>query len=193
MQSGLEWIQWKLRRIILPYRTEEEAREITIMRNAWLSAMCFGVVGGALGAYALNHIERIVEHVPLPAAVAATQQNVVSANRVRLLDAAGKTRAELAISPDGGPALFFYDSAGRNRLVLGLYSPGEGELPFVVLNDAQQSAAGIFRLFGPDTPVIVLKNKGRDRSIHGLNPSSTEPFLVNIANDGKKTSVFGNF
>jgi hypothetical protein len=96
------------------------------------------------------------------------------------------------MSLDGGPALFFYDSAGRNRMVLGLYSPAEGEAPSVVLNDPEQRAAGIFRLYGPhDAPVVVLKNQGRDRSIYGLNASSTEPFLTNYSGDGKKINVFG--
>ena len=105
-----------------------------------------------------------------------------------------KLRAELAMSPDGGPALFFFDTAGRNRLVLGLYSPAEGEAPSVVLNDAQQRAAGIFRLFGSrDTPVVVLKSQGRDRSVYGLNPGSTEPFLANYSGDGTKSDVFGHY
>jgi hypothetical protein len=64
----------------------------------------------------------------------------------------------------------------------------------VVLNDTQQHAAGIFRLFGGrETPVVVLKNKGQDRSIYGLNPNSTEPFLVNYAGDGKKSYAFGSY
>jgi hypothetical protein len=110
------------------------------------------------------------------------------------MDAGGKVRAELATSGDGGPALFFYDSAGRNRMVLGLYSPAEGEAPSVVLNDAEQHAAGIFRLFGArDTPVVVLKSQGRDRSVYGLNPASTDPFLTNYTGDGKKSDVFGNY
>jgi hypothetical protein len=45
---------------------------------------------------------------------------------------------------------------------------------------------------GQETPVVVLKNKGADRSIFGLNPGSTEPFLVNYS-DGKKIAVFGTF
>jgi len=68
------------------------------------------------------------------------------------------------------------------------------EYPFVVLNDTHNEAAGIFRLFrGQETPVVVLKNKGVDRSILGLSPASTEPFLVNYSTDRKKTAVFGNF
>jgi hypothetical protein len=64
----------------------------------------------------------------------------------------------------------------------------------VVLNDTQLRAAGIFRLYGGrETPVVVLKNEGRDRSIYGLNPSSTEPFLVHYSSNGSKTSVFGDF
>jgi hypothetical protein len=163
------------------------------MRNSYLVGVLSGFVGGLMGAYVLGHSELINTWAPLAAAAAATQQDVVSAGRIRLLDASGRTRAELAMSPDGGPGMFFYDTKGRNRLVLGLYSPAESEYPFVVLNDTQQQAAGIFRLYGGrETPVVVLKNKGQDRSIYGLNPGSTEPFLVNYS-DGKKTSAFGSF
>jgi hypothetical protein len=150
-----------------------------------------GFVGALLGAF-------VTVHGRAPTAVSPAQrpaaQEVVSARQVRLVDAAGKTRAELAMSPDGGPALFFFDTQARNRLVLGLYSPAESEYPFVVLNDSRQLAAGIFRLFGGyETPVVVLKNKGADRSVFGLNPGSMEPFLVNYGADGKPAAVFGRF
>jgi len=39
----------------------------------------------------------------------------------------------------------------------------------------------------------VLKNKGADRSILGLNPNSTDPFLVNYSAERKKTEIFGSF
>jgi hypothetical protein len=147
-----------------------------------------GFIGGIIGAYALGHLGSVT-----PQASAATP-DVVSASRIRLLDASGRARAELAMAPDGAPGLFFYDTHGRNRLVLGIYSPAENEYPFVVLNDTHQLAAGIFRLFGPqETPVVVLKNKGADRSILGLNPNSTDPFLVNYSADRSKTAVFGSY
>jgi hypothetical protein len=153
------------------------------MRNHHFAGVLCGFVGGLASAYFVTHL-----------AAAAMRQDAVSARRIQLTDGGGRVRAELAMSPDGGAGLFFYDSSGRNRLVLGLYAPAEGEYPFVVLNDTQQQAAGIFRLFGgKETPVVVLKNKGRDRSIYGLNPSSTEPFLVNYSDDGKKTGAFGNY
>lgn len=161
------------------------------MNKTYLAGTLSGIIGGIIGAYVFSHFEL---GSMLPQAAAATAQDVVSASRIRLLDATGRTRAELAISPDGGPGLFFYDRQGRNRMVLGLYSPAESEYPFVVLNDTHQAAVGIFRLFGAqETPVLVLKNKGADRSIFGLNPGSTEPFLVNYSEDRKKTAVFGNF
>ena len=163
------------------------------MRNSYLMGVFSGFVGGLLGAYILGHLDRVSPWAPAFAAT-APRQDVVSAARIQLLDATGRTRAELAMSPNGGPGIFFYDTKGRNRLVLGLYSPAESEYPFVVLNDTQQEAAGIFRLYGGrETPVVVLKNKGRDRSIYGLNPNSTEPFLVNYSGDGRKSSAFGNF
>lgn len=162
------------------------------MSKGYITGMLSGFIGGMLGAYVLGHVERGAAAPPSVAAAAA--QEIVSAKQIRLLDSTGRARAELAMSPDGAPALFFFDTHGRNRLVLGLYSPAEDEYPFVVLNDTHQLAAGIFRLFGAhETPVVVLKNKGADRSIFGLNPGSTEPFLVNYGTDRKKTAVFGDF
>jgi|SRR5271166_3015363 len=161
------------------------------MNKTYAACALWGFIGGIIGAYFPGHVQL---RSLLPQAAAATAQDVVSANRIRLIDPTGRARAELAISTDGGPGLFFYDSRGRNRLVLGLYSAAESEYPFVVLNDTHQAAAGIFRLFGAqEAPVLVLKNKGADRSIFGLNPGSTEPFLVNYSADRKKTEVFGSF
>ena len=164
------------------------------MKHTHLAGLLAGFVGGLFGAYVLGHVDHSSAVVSPGLAATTLQQDVVSAGRIRLIDAGGKLRAELAMSGDGSPALFFFDNAGRNRLVLGLYSPAESEYPFVVLNDTQQHAAGIFRLFSAhETPVVVLKNQGRDRSIYGLNPSSTEPFLVNYSGDGKKSDVFGKY
>lgn len=161
------------------------------MSKTYLAGMVSGFLGGVMGVLVLGHAG---VGMGISSASAAPAQNVISASRIRMLDASGRTRAELAMAPDGAPALFFYDTKGRNRLVLGLYSPAESEYPFVVLNDTHNQAAGIFRLFGAqETPVVVLKYKGADRSILGLNPTSTDPFLVNYSTDRKKTAVFGSF
>jgi hypothetical protein len=164
------------------------------MTKIYFAGVMTGLIGGIVGAFLVIHLDRSRTMPPTAFAATTHPQDMVSASRIRLLGADGKVRAELATSGDGGPALFFYDSAGRNRMVLGLYSPAEGEAPSVVLNDAEQHAAGIFRLFGAhDTPVVVLKSHGRDRSVYGLNPTSTDPFLANYAGDGKKVDVFGNY
>ena len=161
----------------------------TAMNKTTLAGLLAGFAGGICGALALAHFGNVPQ-----AQAAATGHEVISASRIRLIDAQSRVRAELAISPDGGAGLYFFDTQGRNRLVLGTYSPAEGELPLVVLNDTRQQAAGIFRLYGAqETPVVVLKNKGADRSIYGLNAGTTEPFLVYYSNDRKKTAVFGNF
>jgi hypothetical protein len=162
------------------------------MPKTFFASILAGLIGGIAGAFLLVHQTHGPALMSPASAAGARAADVITANRIQLVDAGGKVRAELAMSLDGGPALFFYDSAGRNRMVLGLYSPAEGEAPSVVLNDPSQHAAGIFRLFGPhDTPVVVLKSQGRDRSIYGLNASSTEPFLTNYSGDGKQTDVFG--
>ena len=162
------------------------------MNRTLLAAIAGGLIGG-LASTAL-HMSQDGIVVQGAAAAPAGAQDVLVASRIQLRDASGKLRAELAMSADGGPALFFFDSVGRNRRVVGLYSPAENEAPSLVLNDPQQRAAGIFRLFGTrDTPVLVLKSQGRDRSVYGLNPSSTDPFLANYASDGTKGDVFGRY
>ena len=164
------------------------------MANTFIAGTAAGLIGGVVGAFLFTRLDHgrataTPAYAPMP-----RRAEIVSANRIQLMDAGGKVRAEFAMTADNGPVLSFYDRAGRNRLELGLYSPAEGEAPSVVLNDADQHAAGIFRLFGPhDTPVIVLKNGGRDRSVFGLNPNSTDPFLANYAGDGKKSDVFGDY
>jgi hypothetical protein len=164
------------------------------MKTVSLVGIAAGFFGGLLGSYVAGHWDRDSRSPSFEPAATTVRQNAVSAGSIRLVDARGRLRAELAISADGGPALFFFDRAGRNRMVLGLYSPGEGEAPFVVLNDSQQHAAGIFRLFGAhETPVVVLKSQGRDRSIYGLEPKTLEPFLVNYSSDGRKDEVFGKY
>jgi hypothetical protein len=164
------------------------------VNSTFLTAAAAGLIGGIAGACLMSHLASGGPLLQPALAASARSGDVVSASRIELRDGGGKLRAELAMSPDGGPALFFFDSAGRNRLVLGLYSPAEGEAPSVVLNDVQQRAAGIFRLFGSrETPVVVLKSQGRDRSVYGLNPGSTEPFLANYSGDGTKSDVFGHY
>ncbi|MBV8210819.1 MAG: hypothetical protein JO133_12240 [Burkholderiaceae bacterium] len=152
-----------------------------------LIALASGVAGAILVEVAARWL------VPRASAAPTAVESIV-ARRIDLVDANGRTRAELAVSPDGATGLFFFDSAGRNRLVLGTYSKAESEYPTIVLNDTHQQAAGIFRLFGGnETPVVVLKHNGQDRSIYGLNPSSTEPFLVRYSNSGSKERTFGDF
>ena len=153
-------------------------------------ALAAGFVGGLAGAALW---QRSSAPAPARAPLAAgPTASLLRAERIELVDAKGQRRAELALSIDGGPALFFFDSAGRNRLELGLYSAAEGEAPTVVLNDPDQRAAGIFRLYGPkDAPVLVLKHEGRDRSVYGLDAGSFEPFLSNYAADGHPSHVFG--
>ena len=164
------------------------------MNRTLLAGIVGGLVGGLATAELAVHVPQNGIFLQSATAAPARPQDVLAATRIELRDASGKLRAELAMSADGGPALFFFDSAGRDRLALGLYSPAENEAPFLVLNDPQQRAAGIFRLFGPrDTPVLVLKSQGRDRSVYGLDPNSTDPFLANYASDGTKSDVFGRY
>ncbi len=158
------------------------------MYKALLAGLLAGTLGGASAAVVVVRLTR----VPSVTMRAPELGRTLSAERVQLVDARGRVRAELALSGDGGPGLFFYDSRGKNRMVVGLYGEAEREAPTVVLNDPSQRAAGIFRLHGStDAPVVVLKSDGSDRSIYGLSPASREPYLVNVGTNGQRVAVFG--
>jgi hypothetical protein len=87
------------------------------MTKTFFAGVVTGMIGGVVGAFLVIHLDPS-RTMPSPASAATTHpQDVISTNRIRLMDAGGKVRAELATSGDGGPALFFYDSAGRNRMV----------------------------------------------------------------------------
>ncbi len=77
------------------------------MNKSYLAGALSGFIGGIIGALVLVHLGPVVPRA------AAAGQDVVSASRIRLLDTTGRTRAELAMAPDGAPGLFFYDTHGE--------------------------------------------------------------------------------
>src|SRR6185437_5850827 len=79
-------------------------REISFMRNFVFAGLLSGFLGGLLGAYVLTHLERVGSRAH-PAEIRASQQEIIS-TRIALVDGVGKVRAQLAMSPGGGPGIF---------------------------------------------------------------------------------------
>jgi len=77
------------------------------MRRFYLAGLFSGFIGGLLAAYVLAHVGRVMTGGNVSAGPIAAQQQVLSAQRIQLIDSTGKTRAELAMSRDGGPGSFF--------------------------------------------------------------------------------------
>jgi hypothetical protein len=68
--------------------------------KAYLAGLC-GFAGGIVGAWLLGQLGS--PRPLLPAAAAATTPlEVVSARRIQLVDGAGRSRVEIAMSPDDG-------------------------------------------------------------------------------------------
>lgn len=144
------------------------------MRPALLLSFFIGLLGGVCGSLLFSQNSTTY-------AVSASS-DTVRARDIQLVGANGKLLAQLAVSSEGSPALFFFDRNGRNRLNLGVYGDGD---PFMVLNDPQEMAAGIFRLVSDEhMPYLIFKHDGRERSIFGINQRQNEPFLIRYNNSG---------
>lgn len=156
------------------------------MKLIFTSIVC-GFVSGVLGAFFMFKTLEPSKNLSAP-----TQTDIVksyNAEQFNLYDSNRKLRAQLAMGREGGPALFLMDTKGRARVVLGVYPPSESELPFLVLNDQNNAAAGLFRLVGPkEVPYLILKHQGSDRSIYGLSPN--DPSEAFIQTFGKSTTNF---
>ncbi|MBI3725666.1 hypothetical protein HY251_17200 [bacterium] len=119
----------------------------------------------------------------------AKDPKTVSAEEFRLVDASGKTTAQLARSGEGSPVLFFFDKDGHARLQVGLYADGGG---LVGLFDAKGQATELLRTAGSQgSPVIVLKAGGKDRMILGLDmeKAGQEPFIEYFEEKGEKKEL----
>ena len=126
----------------------------------------------------------------------ASQQNVLvvdtlKAKNIEVIGSDNRKLVSLGTSGENSAGIWFFDRNGRSRLNLGLYGDGNA---MIVLNDEKEMAVQILRTFGPkNSPVLVMKNDGRDRIVMGLNPGTQDPFLVHYDNKGKKEKVFGDF
>ena len=149
-------------------------------------SLILAIAGGVAGGFFFQALR-----LP-PIAAADSAAKLVSAQELRLVDGSGRVLGQLARAAEGSPALFLFDGRGTARVVIGLYGDGT---PHVVLNDDKGLATAIVRQAGAQhSPVIVLKAKGQDRLILGLNMSQpqTDPFLVTFDRNGKKTH-FGEY
>ncbi len=148
-------------------------------------SVLLAIAGGMAGGF-------LFQALRLPPIAADSAPKLVSAQELRLVDGSGRLLGQLARGNEGSPALFLYDGKGTARVVIGLYGDGT---PHLVLNDDKGLATAIVRQAGAQqSPVIVLKAKGRDRLILGLNMSQpqTDPFLVTFDRNGKKNH-FGEY
>jgi len=153
------------------------------------NTVLFSALGMILGYWIAPNVKM---GIPNAEAGVGKIGEALSARSLELVDATGRRRILMALTDSGTPAIWFFDRNGKSRLNLGLY---EDNNPFVVLNDENEQAMQILRTVGnKSAPVLVMKSKGQDRTVLGLNFGSTpDPFLVYYDAQGTKKTVYGNF
>lgn len=118
----------------------------------------------------------------------------ITAHEFRLVDANGKTGADLGYSPDGPPGLFLFDTKGRNRAQLSVPPGGNAAL---ALYDDHWWCKGLFRLDGANqSPLLILKdNDTHLRAILGLDLSGPNhnSFLAYFDDSNAQHDVIGKF
>ncbi len=145
------------------------------------------LISGFLGAFLFSKAQSSKTNIEL-------HQNAqtLTVSSINLVDAAGKLRAQLALSAEKTPGLWFYDEKGTVRESMGLYADGTS---YFGLADAQGAMIQLMRSFGPnEAPLLIFKNRGQDMMITGLNPGSeTVPFLMSYDSGRTKNVHFGKY
>ena len=153
------------------------------------------VIGLSAVGMVLGHW--LAAHLTWPAFRAEAQSaptsraSVLSTHALEVVGADGRRQIAMGTSGEGSPGIWIFDRNGKVRLSIGLYGDNNAS---VVLNDENEQAVQIFRTVGErSAPVLVMKSRGRDRIVMGLNGASQDPFLVLYGADGAKQSVFGQY
>lgn len=142
--------------------------------RAGLIAMLFGFLGAWLFEATRPGISNDAN---------AASAGVVSATRVDLVDNKGRLRAQLGFSKEGPPGFWIMDEKGVPRIAMGLYPDGTSHFG---LQDKDGNMIELMRSTGADeAPLLILKNKGSDKIIFGLN-SGLEASLISYDKSGKK-------
>lgn len=155
--------------------------------NKWF--VMIGMLAGFLGGLFTNALFSYAQS-------SQNSNTTVASERFELVDNNGRVSGLWTSCGAGSPCINFMDENGILRLQLGLYnSPGEAGLPFITLNNERGEVKALVRLFGGQAaPVVILKNKGQDRLVMGLDlQTSEQPFLATINGAGQKKMIFGNF
>ena len=135
------------------------------MRTAFIA-----VLAGFLGAWLFQLTRPAVSSDAF--AVAA---GPISATRIDLVDAHGKLRAQLGMSKEGPPGMWFMDEKGVVRIAMGLYEDGTSHFG---LQDKDGNMIQLMRSAGAnEAPLLIFKNKATDRMILGLNGNLEASFV----------------
>lgn len=149
------------------------------MRTVFIS-----IVSSFLGAFLFHYFQ-----FGIGSEAKAGGQKVITATQIDLVDSQGRLRAQLGFSKEGPPGLWIMDERGVARIAMGLYPDGTSHIG---LQDKNGLMIQLLRSIGPsESPLLILKNKGQDRMIMGLNSSQVEPFLISYDKNQKKKIYSG--
>ncbi|HTP41199.1 MAG TPA: hypothetical protein VML36_02150 [Nitrospiria bacterium] len=95
----------------------QRSRHETLSLKMIILAAAAGVAGGLLA-----------DRMPFDRPVLASEPTVVTAQTFKLVDGQGGTRAELSVSAGGQPALEFFDTAHRVRVLFDMSASGDPQL-----------------------------------------------------------------
>jgi len=162
------------------------------VRAGLRGAVLFGVLGLLAGLF----VARRATPPPGRAVDAARQTREVSlqAREVRLQAAGGPAgRILLALSGEGGPALWMSNGSRGGSLQLGVHGNG---FPFALVSDAAVRSFGLGRVDGRQaSPILVFRTDDVVRMVFGLSMTEVgrPAFLVHYTADGRKHEVLGRY
>lgn len=123
---------------------------------------------------------RMISIIALAVAIVATAlalwgigKTRIMANSFSVTDAEGNITAELAVSPQGNPGLFFYDKQHNTRVWLGMADDGTQGMSFGDDTGTSRALLHLDANHQHQARVILMDKDGTPRSTYGLADNGT--------------------
>ncbi|GEM_PF-5790865 len=134
------------------------------------------VLGGLIGALVTHGLTATIV-----SAQAATAEKVVRAEKIEVVDQAGKVRMQIGVTDQGDPSITLLDDAHRPLIQIAAGRAGAG----LLMGNSEQPTLAVLGVDDRGAPNLILNNpNGKKHASLGVQATTGEAFLQLFTQDG---------